>query len=217
MENKPKLSKIFKDGIIGANPVLVSILALCPVLAITTTLDNAIGMSLAVLLVLLLSNIAIAALRKVIPNEIRIPVFIILIATFVSCIDMAMNAFTPQLYESLGIFIPLIVVNCLILGRAEAFAYTNNVISSIMDALGMAIGYAFALVLVSFVREVLAKQSITISNPFNTDQSFTINLLQNFKISFFGTPAGAFVTLAVIIAVVTAIRSKKEGKKEVTK
>jgi electron transport complex protein RnfE len=216
MENK-KLSTIFKEGIFASNPVLVSMLGLCPILAVSTSLDNAIGMSLAVLLVLLLSNITIALLRKLIPNEVRIPVFIILIATFVSCVDMLMNAFTPQLYESLGIFIPLIVVNCLILGRAEAFASKNNVLRSIMDAIGMALGFAVALILISFVREVLATQAITLSNPFNTAQSVTLPLLVDFKISLFGTPAGAFITLALILAIIAAIKNRYDAKKGTVK
>ena len=216
MENK-KLSTIFKEGVFASNPVLVSMLGLCPILAVSTSLDNAIGMSLAVLLVLLLSNITIALLRKLIPNEVRIPVFIILIATFVSCVDMLMNAFTPQLYESLGIFIPLIVVNCLILGRAEAFASKNNVLRSIMDAIGMALGFAVALILISFVREVLATQAITLSNPFNTAQSVTLPLLVDFKISLFGTPAGAFITLALILAIIAAIKNRYDAKKGTVK
>lgn len=211
---KKKLSQIFKDGVLTNNPVLVSILGLCPMLAITTSLDNAVGMSLAVLLVLLLSNVTIALLRKLIPDEIRIPVFIIIIAAFVSAIEMLMHAFTPQVFEALGIFIPLIVVNCLILGRAEAFASKNSVLRSVIDALGMAVGYAMVLFIVSFAREVLATQSITLSNPFNGAQSVTLPLLTDFKLTLFGTSAGAFITLGIVLAVTNAIRSKKELRKD---
>lgn len=212
-----KLSKIFKDGIIDSNPVLVSMLGLCPVLAITTSVDNAIGMSLAVLLVLLLSNVTIALLRKVIPTEIRIPVFIVLIAAFVSCIEMLMHAFTPQIFESLGIFIPLIVVNCLILSRAETFASKNSVLRSVVDAVGMAFGYALTLLVMSLLREVIATQSLTLSNPFNAAQFIKFNLLTDFKISLFATPAGAFITLAIVLALVNVFKTRSEKKKEAVK
>lgn len=213
MENN-KLSKVFKDGIFDSNPVLVSMLGLCPVLAITTTIDNAIGMSLAVLLVLLLSNVTIALLRKVIPTEIRIPVFIVLIATFVSCIEMLMHAFTPQIFESLGIFIPLIVVNCLILGRAETFASKNSVLRSVVDAVGMALGFALTLLVMSLLREVIATQSLTLSNPFNAAQFVKIDLLTNFKVTLFAEPAGAFITLAIVLAIVNAFKSRNDDKKK---
>ncbi|MCK9199330.1 MAG: electron transport complex subunit RsxE [Bacilli bacterium] len=208
-----KKSTIFKDGVIGANPVLVSLLGLCPALAITTSIDNAIGMTFAVLIVLLLSNVSISLLRKIIPDEIRIPVFIILIASFTSCVDFLMHAFTPTLYDSLGVFIPLIVVNCLILGRAEAFASKNTVGNSIIDAIGMALGYGLALFIISFVREVLTSQSLTLSNPFNTNQSVTLHLIDSIKISLFGESSGAFIALALVIAVITAIKLHKEDKK----
>lgn len=216
MENS-KLSKIFKEGIFASNPVLVSMLGLCPVLAITTSIDNAVGMSLAVLLVLLLSNVTIALLRKVIPNEIRIPVFIILIATFVSCVEMLMHAFTPQIFESLGIFIPLIVVNCLILSRAETFASKNSVLRSVIDAIGMAAGFALTLLIVSFAREIIATQSLTLSNPFNAAQSVTLTLLTDYKISLFAAPAGAFFTLGTVLAIVNSIKNRKEEKKGAVK
>lgn len=208
------LKKVFKAGIIDENPILVSMLGFCPALAISTRVDNAVGMAFAVLIVLLLSNITISLLRKLIPSEIRIPVFIIVIATFVSCVDSLMEAFTPTVHEALGIFIPLIVVNCLILGRAEAFASKNKVLPSIVDAVGMAIGYAIVLLILSLVREVIATQTLTLSNPFNSAQSVTVNLLTDLKLSIFGTAAGAFFALAIMFAVVNAYRQRK-GKKKV--
>ena len=212
MKEKTNYGAIFKDGLITSNPVLVSMLGLCPVLAITTSIDNAIGMTLAVLVVLVLSNITISLIRKLIPDEIRIPIFIIVIATFVSCIELLMHAFTPALFDSLGIFIPLITVNCLILGRAEAFASKNKVLPSIVDGCGMALGYGLALFIVSFFRELIGTQSLTISNPFNNAQfirfAFDKNVL-DLSLGFFTTPAGAFITLAIIIAVMAAF---KEGK-----
>lgn len=212
MSKNSENKRIFLDGITSSNPVFASLLGLCPILAISTSFDNALGMGIAVILILLLSNITISALRKLIPDEIRIPVFIVLIATFVSCIDMLMNAFTPTLYASLGIFIPLIVVNCLMLGRAEAFAYKNSVGKSILDALGMSIGYTLALLVMGFIREILANQSLVISNPFDTSQFIKIPFIESIKISFFGTPAGAFVTLAIVIAVIAAIKEAKSKK-----
>ncbi len=213
-ENKVSLKSIFKDGVITSNPLFVSLLGLCPALAITDKVMNAIGMTMAFLFVLLLSNIVISLLRKVIPNEIRIPVYIIIVATFVTCVSLLMQAFTPALYTELSTFINLIVVNCIILGRAEAFASKNKVLPSIMDAIGQSIGYGLALLLIAFVREVLGTQSITLSNPFNASQSFTIPLLENFKIGLFTSSAGAFITMAIVLAIVSVIGTKIKNKKK---
>ena len=206
------LKKTFKEGLLTSNQVFVALLGMCPVLAVSTSIDNAIGMSMAVLLVLALSNITISLIRKIVPDEIRIPVFIILIASFVSVLDFFMNAFTPALYASLGVFIPLIVVNFIILGRAEAFAYKNDVLSSFTDAAGSAIGYGGALFILAFVREVLAKQSLTLTNPFNTSQFATLPLFESLKMPFFGSAPGAFVTLGLLVAGINAFvayRAKK--------
>ncbi len=211
--NKTPKSMIFKEGIVTNNPVFVSLLGLCPCLAISTSIDNAIGMTLALVLVLLLSNVTISLIRKIVPDEIRIPIFIIVVATFVSCVDMLMHAFTPALYDSLGIFIPLIVVNCLILGRAEAFASKNSVGDSAIDALGMGLGYGIALFIISFVRELISSQSLTLSNPFNTSQFVKLELIKEIKIPLFGESTGAFFALGVIIAVVVAIRNHNADKK----
>ena len=213
---KENLSKktIFLDGVITANPIFVSVLGLCPMLAVSTSVDNAIGMTIALLVVLLLSNVTISLLRKLIPNEIRIPVFILVVATFTTCVDMLMHAFTPDLYKALGIFIPLIVVNCLILGRAEAFASKHSVGNSAMDAIGMALGYGLALLCMSLPREILANQSLTLSNPFNPSQFVTLPLISALKISFFGDSSGAFVMLGIIIAIVGVIKTKRAAKRE---
>ncbi|MDD4066261.1 MAG: electron transport complex subunit RsxE [Bacilli bacterium] len=204
--------RVFLDGITTGNPVLVSLLGLCPALAISTSIDNAIGMTIALVVVLLLSNVTISLMRKIIPSDIRIPIEIIVVATFVSCVDMLMHAFMPSLYSSLGIFIPLIVVNCIILGRAEAFAIKESVGRSALDGLGTALGYGLSLFLISFIRELLATQSITLSNPFNNAQSFTLHLIESAKISFFGDASGAFVVLGLIIATTIAIREHKANK-----
>lgn len=206
------LKKTFKEGLLTSNQVFVALLGMCPVLAVSTSIDNAIGMSMAVLLVLALSNITISLIRKVVPDEIRIPVFIILIASFVSVLDFFMNAFTPALYASLGVFIPLIVVNCIILGRAEAFAYKNDVLSSFTDAAGSAIGYGGALFILAFVREVLSQQSLTLTNPFNTTQFAKITFFESLKIPFFGSAPGAFITLGILIAIINAYAAYRVKK-----
>jgi electron transport complex protein RnfE len=208
------LKKVFKEGFLTSNQILVALLGLCPVLAISTSIDNAIGMSMAVLAVMALSNVTISLIRKIVPGEIRIPVFIILIASFVSVLDFFMNAFTPTLYASLGVFIPLIVVNCIILGRAEAFAYKNDVLSSFVDAAGSALGYGAALFLLSLIREVLANQSLTLTNPFNVSQFMRLPLIETMKMPFFGSAPGAFVTLGLLVAGINAYvnyRSKKSA------
>jgi electron transport complex protein RnfE len=213
------LKKVFKEGFLTSNQILVALLGLCPVLAISTSIDNAIGMSMAVLIVMALSNVSVSLIRKIVPDEIRIPVFIILIASFVSVLDFFMNAFTPSLYASLGVFIPLIVVNCIILGRAEAFAYKNDVVSSFVDAAGSALGYGAALFLLAFIREVLANQSLTLTNPFNVTQFMKLPLIEGIKMPFFGSAPGAFVTLGLLVAGINAYvnyRSKKSASSKVS-
>ena len=212
-ENKVSLKAVFKDGVLLSNPLFVSLLGLCPALAITTKFMNAVGMTFAFFFVLLLSNIVISLLRKVIPDEIRIPVYIIIVATFVTCVALLMEAFTPELYSNLSTFINLIVVNCIILGRAEAFASKNTVGASAMDAVGQSLGYGLGLLVIALIREVLGTQSLTFSNPFNAAQSYTVPLLTNFKIEFFNSSAGAFVTLAIVLAVIAAITNAKNSKK----
>lgn len=214
MKEKANFKNILKSGIFTENPILGTALGLCPLLAVSTKVDNAIGMSMAVFIVLLLSNITISLIRKITPNEIRIPVFIIVIATFVSSVDQLMEAFTPEVHASLGIFIPLIVVNCIILGRAEAFASKNKVLPSIVDAVGTSIGYAIVMLVFSFARELLATQTITLSNPFNATQSVTLTLLTGLKISLFGQAAGAFLALGVMFAIVAAVKDHRTNKKK---
>lgn len=213
MKNKVSLKAIFKDGVLTSNPLFVSMLGLCPALAITDKVMNAVGMTFAFFFVLILSNVVISLLRKVIPNEIRIPIYIIIVATFVTCVALLMEAYTPSLYTELSTFINLIVVNCIILGRAEAFASKNSVGASAMDAVGQSLGYGLGLFVIAFIREVLGTQSLTFSNPFNASQSFTIKLLTDFKLNLFTSSAGAFITLAIVLAVISAISSRKTAKK----
>ena len=191
-------------GIIKENPVLVLVLGTCPTLAVTTSVLNALGMGVAATAVLICSNIAISALRKVIPDKVRIPAYIVLIAGFVTIIEMLMHAFVPDLYESLGVFLSLIVVNCIILGRAEMYASKNKVVDSAIDAVGMGIGFTLALFLMSSIREILGS---------GTYFGFEIPFLADNPIMIFSLPAGGFFVFGCLIAIVNKITKKKGGKK----
>ncbi len=208
-----KKSKIFLNPLLKENPILVLILGLCPVLGVSETIDKAIGMGMAVILVLFCTNLVISLIRKLVPNEVRIPIYIVIIASFVTMVQMLMNAFTPELAESLGAFIPLITVNCIILGRAEAFASKNSVGDSILDALGNGFGFLIAVFLVAFFREFLATGGWKLSNPFTNSTIFEIRPLADFAIPLFGQNTGAFLTLGIIIGIVTAIRMSSEQRK----
>ena len=154
--------KELTKGIFKENPVFIIMLGLCPVLGVSTQVSNAIGMSAGVLFVLLFSNIIISALRNIIPDSIHIPAYIVIIASLVTIIEMLMHAFAPAVYAALGVYLPLIVVNCIILGRAEAFASNNTVLDSALDAIGMSIGFALSLTLIALIREVLGAGTITL-------------------------------------------------------
>lgn len=212
MVNNMNQKENFLKGIFKENPILVTMLGLCPTLAITTKLENALGMGLAVLFVLTMSNLIISLIRKIVPNEIRIPVYIAVIATFVTIVKMLLQAFLPALNSSLGIFIPLIVVNCIILGRAEAFASQNGPLSSIVDAVGMSIGYTAVLALISIVREFLGSGTITVWGDLvlNVNKIFGEKEKLDIFSSFFVSPAGAYIVLALIFGTVAAIRNKKK-------
>lgn len=147
--------KEFTKGLVKENPVFVMALGLCPTLAVTSSVQNAIGMGLAATFVLVFSNIIVSMIKNFIPSKIRIPAYIVVIASFVTIVDMVMNAYTPAIHKNLGLFIPLIVVNCIILGRAEAFASKNNVFKSILDGLGMGLGFTLALVVIGGIREII--------------------------------------------------------------
>lgn len=204
---------IFKKGITVENPIFVLLLGLCSALAITTSLTNAIGMGLAVTCVLILSNVIISLLRKVIPSEIRIPVYIVIIATLVKCVQLLMNAYMISLYNSLGVFIPLIVVNCIILGRAESFASKNTVLDSLIDALGMGVGYTLAILLVSFFRELIGTGGLSLVNPFDSTQViFQFSLFKDYAIGLITQPAGAFLTLGTLIGVINSISNRRIKK-----
>jgi electron transport complex protein RnfE len=195
--------KEFTKGIIRENPVLKMLLGLCPVLAVTTSAINGLGMGMATTFVLLGSNVVISLAGKYIPNTVRIPCYIVVIASFVTIVDLLIKAFSPELNAALGIFIPLIVVNCIILGRAEAFASKNGLLYSILDALGMGVGFTLALLLLSSVREVLGSGSIF---GFSFGEGFT-------PILVFALPPGAFAGLGFIIAAVIYLEKRKESAK----
>ena len=189
------LWKEFTTGIIKENPVIVLMIGLCPALAVSSSANDAFGMSIAVLFVLLASNIIVSMVRNHTPDAIRIPIFIVIISTFVTLVDYVIHAFDMELYASLGVFIPLIVVNCIILGRAEAFAYKNNILSSALDGLGMAIGFMLTMTILGGIRELIGNGTFTILNY------QLINLGENFQPALaFIMPPGAFLTIAFMMA-----------------
>lgn len=191
--------KNLTKGLLKENPILVLVLGTCPTLAVTSSAINGLGMGLATTFVLLMSNAIIASIKNFIPSSVRIPAFIVVIASFVTIVDLVMQAYTQDLYNSLGIFIPLIVVNCIILGRAEAFAQKNSIGSSILDALGMGIGFTLALTLMGSIRELLGNGSI-----------FGVKLLAEGAkpILIFVLAPGAFITYGYLIAIMNRIKSK---------
>jgi electron transport complex protein RnfE len=206
----------FLKGFWKENQILVTMLGLCAPMAITTKVENALGMSVALMFVLIMSNVIIAAIRKIVPDEIRIPIFIVVIATLVTLVDMLLAAYLPALSKSLGIWIPLIVVNCIILGRAEAFASKNTVLDSLIDAIGIVLGYSMVLILISIIREFLGTGGLTIwgNLGFNINDLFnrTADNRFTFFTSFFTTPPAAFILLGCIIGIANIINRKKAVK-----
>ena len=199
MSEKIDQKQNFIKGIIKDNPVFVMLLGMCPVLGVTSTAFNGLGMGIATLFVLLMSNIVVSLIKSQVPAKVRIPAFIIIIASFVTIVEMVLEAFIPFLYEQLGIFIPLIVVNCLILGRAEAFASKNNLLSSIIDALGMGIGFTIALVALGASRELLGSGSLFDFRFVSEDASTLI---------LFILPPGAFIALAYLSIIFNKVTAK---------
>ena len=196
-------------GIIKENPTFRLVLGMCPTLALTTSLENALGMGVACIFVLICSNAAISALRNIIPSAVRIPCYIVVIAAFVQVVDLLMQAYTPALAESLGIFIPLIVVNCIILGRAEAFASKNGVLFSIADGAGMGIGFTLSLSVIAAIREFLGNGSVTVWGD------LAIQNIHNHAMVLIILPAGGFVTLGLILAFINnlqAVAARKKGE-----
>ncbi|MBR1850914.1 MAG: electron transport complex subunit E [Bacteroidales bacterium] len=191
-----KASDIIKNGLIKENPTWVLILGMCPTLATTTSAVNGMSMGLATTFVLMMSNIVISLLKSVIPDKVRIPAFIVIIATFVTIVQMVMQAYLPSLYDSLGLFIPLIVVNCIVLGRAEAFASKNNVWHSFLDGLFMGLGFTWALTLLGIVRELLGGGSIFGHSIIGGADGMLLFIL----------PPGGFLCLGLLMALINRLR-----------
>lgn len=206
--------KQFKDGLLLQNPVTVQLLGMCSVMAITTTLFNGIGMGLSVTIILTCSNIVISLLRKIIPSKIRIAAFIVVISTFVTIVDLVLQAFIPALSDSMGVFIPLIVVNCIILGRAEAFAYKNGVGASAIDGIAQGLGYTVVLIIMCVIREFLGNGTFG-GGILNNGDGLRI-LPEGIPALGMILPVGGFLTLACVIAVMQHFlsRAKKAPEKE---
>ena len=190
--------KTFTNGILKENPIFVLLLGMCPTLGTTTSAENGLGMGLATTFVLICSNVVISLIKNLVPDKVRIPAFIVVIATFVTIVQMLMEAYLPALFDSLGLFIPLIVVNCIVLGHAEAFAAKNNVLKSLLDGAGMGLGFAFALTLLGAVREL-----------FGTGMIFNIAIYpEEYGMLVFVLAPGAFIALGYLIAIINKMMKK---------
>ena len=192
--------KQLKDGLIYQNPVLVQVLGMCSTMAITTSISNGVGMGISVLIILTLSNIFISLLRKIIPNEVRIACYIVVIAGFVTIVDLCLQAFFPDIAKSLGVFIPLIVVNCIIFGRAEAVAFKNKPLASAVDGLGMGLGFTLAITLISSIREL-----------FGVGTVFGVQVMPEgyLPMDILVKPAGGFIVLGLTLALMNKLLPKK--------
>lgn len=197
-----KIKNMFTDGIFKNNPVLVQTVGLCSVLAVSSSVEGALGMSAAVIIVLLLSNIVVSLLRKLIPDEVRIPAFIVIIATFVTLTEMLMKTYMEGLYDTLGIFLPLIVVNCIILARAESFASKNNVGLSAIDGIANGLGYGVVITILAVIREVFGKGQILGKQI----------LPESFNIGIFNEAPSAFILLGFLVAFVIWLQNRNKSK-----
>ena len=206
------IKKQFEEGLLSKNPVLVQLLGMCSTLAITTSLFNGLGMGISVTIILICSNVLISALRKVIPNEIRIAAYIVIIAGFVTIVDLILQAFLPDLASSLGVFIPLIVVNCIILGRAEAFASKNGVLASAMDGLFQGIGYTVALVIMCVIRELLGSGTFG-GGILNGGEGIVI-IPEGYPAMHMIMPVGGFLTLGFVVAGFQWFMRRRQNKKK---
>ncbi len=199
------MSEVFTNGFFKQNPTFVQFLGMCPTLAVTGSVANALGMGAGVIFVLVLSNLVISLIRNFVPNEVRIPIYIVVIASLVTILEMLMNAYQPDLAASLGTFLSLIVVNCLILGRAEAFASKNGPIRSMADGLGMALGFTGGITLIAFFRELLGAGSITIWGD------LSIELIpEMYQIGILVAPAGAFLVFGILVAQINKLKFNRE-------
>jgi len=216
MARKQKsLGDVFTAGFFKQNPTFVQFLGMCPTLAVTGSVDSAIGMGAGVLFVLLFSNVIISLIRKAVPREVRIPIYIVVIASLVTILEMLMNAYVPLLADKLGTFLSLIVVNCLILGRAEAFASKNGPLRSALDGIGMSLGFTGGIVIIAFFRELLGSGSITFW-VLNDGTALGLNLIPaDFQIPLLIAPAGAFLVFGILVAQVNKIKFRRLEQSEV--
>ena len=218
------IKKQFKEGLITNNPVLVQLIGMCATMAITTTLFNGVGMGLSVLIILTCCNVVVSAIRKIIPNEIRLAIFVVIIAGFVTIVDLLLQAYIPALSEALGVFIPLIVVNCIIIGRAEAFCQKNTIGASFFDGIFQGLGYTVVLIIMCVFRELVGSGKfggglIDIANGFRITMDGTGGGIQIFSADYGATimllPFGGFITLGLLIALMQYMLKKSAKKKEV--
>lgn len=202
--SKQKLGTVFMNGLITENPTLRLLLGMCPTLAVSTAASRGMGMGLATTAVLIFSNMAIASLRKVIPEKVRIPAFVVVIATFVTIVDLLIKAFLPSLSDSLGIYIPLIVVNCIIFARAEAYAFKNPVLPSMVDGIGMGLGFTLAITLLSSLREIIGNGTL-----------FDLQVMpaSYVPMAMVVRPSGGFIMLGLLLLIVNAITKAIEKRK----
>ena len=217
------IKKQFKEGLITNNPVLVQLIGMCATMAITTTLFNGVGMGLSVLIILTCCNVVVSAIRKIIPNEIRLAIFVVIIAGFVTIVDLLLQAYIPALSEALGVFIPLIVVNCIIIGRAEAFCQKNTIGASFFDGIFQGLGYTLVLIVMCVFRELLGSGRfggglIDIANGFKITMDGTGAGIQIFPSQYgaaiLNLPFGGFITLGLLIALMQFALKKSAKKKE---
>ena len=217
------IKKQFKEGLITNNPVLVQLIGMCATMAITTTLFNGVGMGLSVLIILTCCNVVVSAIRKIIPNEIRLAIFVVIIAGFVTIVDLLLQAFIPALSSALGVFIPLIVVNCIIIGRAEAFCQKNTIGASFFDGIFQGLGYTLVLIVMCVFRELVGSGKfgtglIDIANGFRITMDGTGGGIQIFSADYGATimllPFGGFITLGLLIALMQYMLKKSAKKKE---
>jgi Na+-translocating ferredoxin:NAD+ oxidoreductase subunit E len=205
MATEQTVGKLMKNGLWSENPVFVLLLGMCPTLGVTSSVENGLGMGIATAFVLVMSNLVISMLRKVIPKKMRIPCFIVIIASFVTIVEMLMQAFSPALYRSLGLFIPLIVVNCIVLGRAEAFASKNGLFKSMVDGVAMGAGFTLALAAMGAVRELLGNGTLLNVNMVGSSYHPVLMMIM---------PPGAFLTLGFLLALMNWINRKAAARKE---
>ncbi len=217
------IKKQFKEGLITNNPVLVQLIGMCATMAITTTLFNGVGMGLSVLIILTCCNVVVSAIRKIIPNEIRLAIFVVIIAGFVTIVDLLLQAYIPALSEALGVFIPLIVVNCIIIGRAEAFCQKNTIGASFFDGIFQGLGYTVVLIIMCVFRELVGSGKfgtglIDVANGFKITMDGTGGGIELFSADYGATimllPFGGFITLGLLIALMQYMLKKSAKKKE---